>query len=189
MVTRHKVFSVLAFFIAVFITFSVILSGCGKTKTAGESNAESKIAPRQGYLAPDFELEDLAGERVALSGFRGKTVVINFWSMGCRYCLEEMPDFDAFNRSKPEDVIVLMINLDKDRSRLAVYIENQGYSFKVLKDEVGETARSYLIRGIPATFVIGRDGVVRHRVEGLITQEVLNSLIADEPQDKAPLTL
>ena len=178
MITKHKVFSVLAFFIAVFITFSVIVSGCGKTKTAEESNAESKIAPQQGYLAPDFELEDLAGERVALSGFRGKTVVINFWSMGCRYCLEEMPDFDAS-----------MINLDKDRSRLAVYIENQGYSFKVLKDEVGETARSYLIRGIPATFVIGKDGVVRHRVEGLITQEVLNSLIADEPQDKAPLTL
>lgn len=185
-ITKYKACLVLIFVTVVLMSISVVLSGCNKTETVEESDAEIKIAPQQGYSAPDFELEELTREKVKLSSLRGKTVVINFWSMGCRYCLEEMPGFDAFNRSKPEDVIMLMINLDKDRSRLAAYIQNQGYSFKVLKDEVGDTARSYLIRGIPTTFIIGKDGVVMHRVEGLITRDDLNSLVANQSSDKAP---
>ena len=184
MLKKHKAYWVLAFFAVVLISVSVFLSGCGKTQTA-----ENKVAPQQGYLAPDFELEDLTGEQIALSSLRGKTVVINFWSMGCSYCLQEMPDFEAFNRSKPEDVIVLMINLDKDRSRLAAYINNQGYSFNVLKDEVGDTARSYLIRGIPTTLVIGKDGVVMHRVECLINLDDLNRIVNNEPPNKFPFSL
>lgn len=184
MLKKHKAYWVLAFFAVMLISVSVFLSGCGKTQTA-----ENKVAPQQGYLAPDFELEDLTGEQIALSSLRGKTVVINFWSMGCSYCLQEMPDFEAFNRSKPEDVIVLMINLDKDRSRLAAYINNQGYSFNVLKDEVGDTARSYLIRGIPTTLVIGKDGVVMHRVEGLINLDDLNRIVNNEPPNKVPFSL
>src|SRR5688572_15017036 len=42
-------------------------------------------------LAPDFELPDLDGRKVKLSSFRGKTVVLNFWTKTCRPCLEEMP--------------------------------------------------------------------------------------------------
>ena len=90
----------------------------------------------------------------------------------------EMPDFDEFNRSKPEDVEVLMVNLDKDTSRLSVYIENSGFSFTVLKDERTETARTYLIRGIPSTFIIDKDGIVAVRIEGALTKEQLDSLIA-----------
>lgn len=189
MITKHKAYWVLSFFVVVLISVLVFLSGCGKTQTAEKPNAKNKIAPQQGYLATDFELEDLEGEKVTLSSLRGKTVVINFWSMGCRYCLQEMPDFETFSRSKPEDVIVLMINLDKDRSRLDAYIKNQGYSFTVLKDKVGDTARSYLIRGIPTTLVIGKDGVVMHRVEGLINLDGLNSIINNEPQNTAPFSL
>jgi cytochrome oxidase Cu insertion factor (SCO1/SenC/PrrC family) len=62
MLKKHKAYWVLAFFAVVLISVSVFLSGCGKTQTA-----ENKVAPQQGYLAPDFELEDLTGEQIALS--------------------------------------------------------------------------------------------------------------------------
>ena len=59
----------------------------------------------------------------------------------------------------------------------------------MLKDEVGDTARSYLIRGIPTTLVIGKDGVVMHRVEGLINLDDLNRIVNNEPPNKVPFSL
>ena len=170
-------------FMAVVLISAFSLSGCNTADpqvegVKEEAETEIKVAPIQGYIAPDFELEDLTGQKIRLSSLRGKVIVLNFWSMGCRYCLMEMPDFDEFNRSKPEDVEVLMVNLDKDTSRLSVYIENSGFSFTVLKDEMAETARTYLIRGIPSTFIIDKDGIVAVRIEGALTKEQLDSLIA-----------
>ncbi|NLZ52771.1 MAG: TlpA family protein disulfide reductase [Thermoanaerobacteraceae bacterium] len=178
MVLRYKAFPVLQF-LAVILIFVFLLSGCNTANPQVESESESKIkiAPLQGFLAPDFELEDLTGKKIRLSSLRGRIVVLNFWSMGCRYCLMEMPDFDEFNRSKSKDVTVLMVNLDKDTGRLPIYIKNQGFSFTVLKDEMAETARTYMIRGIPTTFIVDKDGIIASRIEGALSKNQLDSLI------------
>lgn len=178
MILRYKAVPTFLFLILLMI-FVFLLSGCNtaNSQVESENEGEIKIAPLQGFLAPDFELEDLTGKRIRLSSLRGKFVVLNFWSMGCRYCLMEMPDFDEFNSSKPEDVTVLMVNLDKDTGRLPIYIKNQGFSFTVLKDEIAETARTYMIRGIPTTFIIDKDGIIASRIEGVLSKNQLDSLV------------
>ncbi|TYP56146.1 AhpC/TSA family protein [Thermosediminibacter litoriperuensis] len=90
-----------------------------------------------------------------------------------------MPDFEEFNTSKPDNVAVLMINLDRDAGRVETYIKNKGYTFTVLKDEKAQTVRSYLIRGVPTTVVVGGDGVIRARVEGQVTKQILDSLVCE----------
>ena len=69
----------------------------------------------QNRKAPDFELPDLAGKRVRLSQFRGKTVILNFWTKTCRPCLEEMPSLvDLQELLKAEsDVVLLTISTDE----------------------------------------------------------------------------
>lgn len=174
-------------------------SNADSSKSSGEGNLPSEnssdeavsettpeIKPFKGYKAPDFELEDLSGNKVKLSGLCGKTVVINFWSLDCPYCLAEMPEFDSFNSSKPTDVEVLMVNLDRDQKKLSTYIKNKGYKFTVLKDEKAKTLRSYLIRGVPTTIVVGKDGIVTARVEGPITKQILGDLVKTSPSNKAP---
>ncbi|ADL07400.1 TlpA family protein disulfide reductase [Thermosediminibacter oceani] len=169
---KSKTFGLLT--VIVFIT--LYLAGCGKTKVE-TANPEPEIKPYEGFLAPDFELPDLSGRKVRLSNFRGKTVVLNFWSLNCSYCLAEMPDFEEFNATKPENVAILMINLDRDAGRVATYIKNKGYTFTVLKDDSAQTVRSYLIRGVPTTVVAGGDGVIKARIEGQVTKQILDSLV------------
>ncbi len=173
MLKSYMAHRVLSFSIIVLISASIFLSGCGKTQT----DIKVGVNPYEGSLAPDFELESLAGDNIKLSDLLGKTVVINFWSLGCGYCLQEMPDFQALDDSKPEDVVILMINLDRDLNRINAYIKDQGFTFCVLKDETGDVARSYLIRGIPTTFVVNNDGIVIHRIEGAVNLERLNNII------------
>jgi thiol-disulfide isomerase/thioredoxin len=160
-------------------------SGSSSDKAAVKNTPEVK--PFEGYKAPDFELEDLSGNKVKLSGLCGKTVVINFWSLDCPYCLAEMPEFDSFNSSKPTDVEVLMVNLDRDQKKLSTYIKNKGYKFTVLKDEKAKTLRFYLIRGVPTTIVVGKDGIVAARVEGPVTKQILGELVKTSPSNKAPV--
>ncbi|MCF6097730.1 TlpA family protein disulfide reductase [Thermovorax subterraneus] len=165
----------LLFLVLAFLTvFS--LAGC---QTLKDENADTKTKtkPYEGYPAPDFELKDLSDKTVHLSDFRGKTVVLNFWSLNCSFCLAEMPDFEEFYRSKPENVEVLLINLDRNADKVRTYIQNRGYTFNVLLDEKAETVRSYLIRGVPTTFLVGEDGVIKSRVEGQVTREVLDSMV------------
>lgn len=185
MTLRHKTPLLVLLFI--LLTLALFSSGCGtesKTENSSEnsqmeSESQIQVAPLQGYLAPDFVLEDLSGKKIKLSSLRGKIVVLNFWSLGCRYCLQEMPDFDEFNRSKPEDVMVLMVNLDRAESRLSAYINNMQFSFTVLKDEIAETARTYMIRGVPTTFIIDKDGIIAARIEGSLTKNQLEGLVTN----------
>lgn len=170
-----------ALFIVLLVIFSMTLAGCG---TAVKTENTQEVKPYEGYKAPDIELEDLSGNRVKLSSLCGKTVVINFWSLDCPYCLAEMPEFDSFYQSKPETVEVLMVNLDQDQNKLTAYIENKGYKFTVLKDKEAETLRSYLIRGVPTTIVVDKSGIVAARVEGPLTEKLLNELIKNS-SDKA----
>ncbi|MCG0275138.1 MAG: redoxin domain-containing protein [Thermosediminibacteraceae bacterium] len=150
------------------------------------TNPKPETKPYEGYPAPDFELKDLSGKRVRLSDFRGKTVVLNFWSLNCSYCLAEMPDFEEFYRSKPDSVEVLMVNLDRNAVKVETYIKNKGYTFPVLMDESSETIRSYLIRGVPITLVVGEDGIIRARVEGQVNKEILDSLVGSACDSQTP---
>lgn len=193
----------LIFFLIFALAVSAALAGCGDPDKkavpevgpprgtpesaagdgpGGEGAAEEK--PFEGYRAPDFELEDLSGNKVKLSSLCGKTVVVNFWSLDCPYCLAEMPEFQAFYSSKPEEVEVLMVNLDRDQRKLTTYIKNKGYTFTVLKDEKARTLRDYLIRGVPTTIIVGNDGIVRARVEGPVTKKDLESLIESRSSGK-----
>jgi len=168
---RWPIFLALAF-VAVFF-----LAGCQVQKEKGE-DVSQEAQPYEGYPAPDFQLKDLSGETVRLSDLRGKAVLINFWSMSCSTCLSEMPDFEEFYRSKPENVEVLMINLDRDPDKVRTYIQNKRYTFRVLCDQKGETVRSYLIRGVPTTILVDEEGVIRSRIEGPVTREMLDSMVS-----------
>lgn len=178
---KNKVFITSVFLL--IMTTALILSGCsGKN----ESSSSEETKPLVGYLAPNFKLNDIDGNTVELSELCGNTIVVNFWSLSCPYCLREMPDFEEVYKSS--EVEFLMINVDKneDQKKLPVYIENQGYTFRVLKDEKAQIAREYMIRGLPTTFIIDPNGKIIEKLEGAITKEQLKRALEKTPKPRIP---
>lgn len=128
-----------------------------------------------GEAAPDFIFKDRNGKTLRLTDFRGKVVVINFWASWCLPCREEMPDLQAvYDEYQEQGLVVLGINttyLDSLENAYA-FIDDLRLTFPIVFDETGEVAeQSYLVRGLPTSFWVDQDGIVRLAVVGAMTRE------------------
>jgi peroxiredoxin len=120
------------------------------------------IAPEEGALAPDFLLEELNGGEMRLTDLRGKPVVINFWATWCAPCRKEMPQFvEAYDRHKEEGLEIVAVNLQEGKSIASGFAEDYGMDFTVAVDRDGEVGDRYRLLGLPTTYFVGRDGIIR----------------------------
>ena len=134
-------------------------------KEAGRFDEEKSEV---GYLAPDFTLRDLQGNRDGLSNYKGQVLVINFWATWCAPCRAEMPSFEAlYRRYRSQGLAVLAVSLDKGAdAKVRQFVQDRGLSFPVLMDVDGEAERLYPSVSIPFTYVVGRSGRIVARVDG-----------------------
>lgn len=123
-------------------------------------------------MAPNFVLKDMTGKSVSLESFRGKVVVLNFWTKTCAPCLQEMPEIaDLARIVRPKgDVVVLTISTDEGpesvRDTLRAVLREDP-PFPVLFDpEATVVGAKYGTHLYPETWIIDQRGVVRARFDG-----------------------
>lgn len=141
----------------------------------GASNGDIS-APRPGFLAPDFTLQTTDGATVTLSDLRGQAVLVNIWASWCAPCRAEMPAMQrVYEEYKEQGLVILAVNSTvQDSAESAVSFASElGLTFPILLDIQGVATRLYLVQGLPASFFIGRDGVIREVVPGGPMSEVL----------------
>lgn len=122
-----------------------------------------------GKVAPDFELPDLSEQEVRLSDYRGKVVFLNFWATWCKPCKEEMPSMEVLYRTYKDDgLVVLAVSIDRVTTKddIPPFVKSMDLSFPVLVDSWGQTDKRYKLMGVPETYIIDRDGVLRGKIIG-----------------------
>ena len=123
---------------------------------------DARDSPRVGGQAPDFEWTTPAGRLRRLSELRGRTVLVNFWATWCEPCREEMPALDRAAQADAR-LVVLALDLDESAETIDGFIE----SYRIAKiepilDAGKKMATRYGVVGLPTTFFIGPDGIIRH---------------------------
>src|SRR5713226_1345009 len=135
--------------------------------------------PLVGSPAPEIALKDLQGQEVRLSDLHGKIVLLNFWATWCKPCKEEMPAMQAsYERLRDQGFVVLAVNELEDVEKVAEHIKTHGHTFLVVMDHDNRVANRYGVVGLPASFLIDRQGIVREHIFGnLLTEERIAELV------------
>lgn len=129
----------------------------------------SSPSPREGFLAPDFRLDTLDGTKVTLSDLRGKIVLINMWATWCPPCRAEMPALEkSYEQYRDSGVVILGLNVTNQDSERDIppFVEKFGLTFPILLDRDGSVSALYQLKGLPTTFFVNREGIIRTVVVG-----------------------
>jgi cytochrome c biogenesis protein CcmG/thiol:disulfide interchange protein DsbE len=128
--------------------------------------------------APDFTLQDLAGNSVTLSSLKGRPVLLDFWASWCGPCRAEMPVVERLNRDyAARGLAVIGVDVGESRETVAHYIAQQGYSYTVVLDSDLEAAMLYNARALPTLVVIDTDGNVAAYGQGMRSEAELRANI------------
>ena len=135
--------------------------------------------PLVGSPAPELTFKDLQGRDVKLSDLRGKVVLVNFWATWCKPCKEEMPAMQAsYDKLRDKGFVVLAVNELEDTARVAEHIRTHGHTFEVVMDHNNQVANMYGVVGLPASFLIDPQGIVRERISGsLLTESRIEEMV------------
>lgn len=117
--------------------------------------------------APSFTLKNLNGTEVKLEDHRGKIVFLNFWTTWCRPCREEMRSMEKlYTEFKNRDFTILAVDFQEDSETVKAFRKDFNLNFPILLDSDGKVGLMYGVRGIPATYLIDREGYVLGRALG-----------------------
>jgi thiol-disulfide isomerase/thioredoxin len=126
------------------------------------------MAGRVGAVAPDFEWNAPDGSTRTLATLRGRVVVMNFWATWCKPCRTEMPMLNSVARGS--DAVFLAVDLQEDGAKARSFFDQLALDrLEPILDLDGQTTRRYGVVGLPVTFYIDGQGVIRYVERGELT--------------------
>lgn len=130
-----------------------------------------------GDEAPNFELTNIDGSLLALEEFKGKPIVLNFFTSWCQPCLDEAPELIEFGTTN-EDAILLHIGKGETSERIKNFkkITQSDLPF-YLQDGKEEVSKQFGVVGQPTTIVIDQDGIIREVINGPVTNRQLTEIV------------
>jgi peroxiredoxin len=120
-----------------------------------------------GQPAPDFTLTDTKGKTWNLADLKGKVVFVNFWATWCAPCREEMPAMQRLLDMMPEDKFTMLAILNRDTPANAdLFVQKNNITIPILNDMGNNIGPMYGLTGLPETFIIDKQGILREKFIG-----------------------
>lgn len=169
-----------------------IFQWMGSRNDESGSKVNSVDSPIVGAQAPDFTLRTFAGEDITLSNQRGKVVIVNFWGSWCEPCIREMPAFQAYWETAPDDVMMIGVGAKQDSvEKSQAFADRFEVSYPIGRDDGGDRvttgliAQEYQISFYPMTYIISPDGVISSLVVGEMDEDALDTYVKKARDDSA----
>lgn len=163
------------------------------TENESISEAESESSENTVPPAIDFRLQDQYGNTHTLEDYKGKTIFLNFWATWCPPCRAEMPDiqklYEEYDTEGDEALIILGVagpgmGNEGTKEEIAAFLEENGYTYPVVMDSVGQSFTDYGIYAYPTTFMIDKEGNVFGYASGQLSYDMMKDIIRQTMEGK-----
>lgn len=140
----------IAFFMVLFLTVTTFLY------------AASPINTKTTQAAANFSLNDIKENAINLSDFKGKAVILFFWTTWCPYCRQEFPALaKEYVQMKAQDIYFLAINIGEPKNKVENFLRDKNVEFPVLLDPDSRVAKSYGLVGVPTFILVDSSGFIK----------------------------
>lgn len=160
-------------FAAILPAVCLLLAGCASQISKGEPSSRGGRDATARKPAPDFELRDMNGKTIRLSGYRGQVVLLNFWATWCGPCKIEIPWFIEFQRTyKDRGFTVIGVSVDEDGwEAVRPFLASRQVNYPVLVSTVEVEQKYGGVEALPVSFLIDREGRIASTHVGLVTKK------------------
>lgn len=155
------------------IVFVVVFTLFFACKDSGKSTSQKKVET----LESISNIEDLNGETVDMSKYKGKKVLVNFWATWCAPCKKEMPDLLEAQKTLTKDNYVFLLISDESQAQILEFKKKTNYDFTFLKST--KPINSLGIYALPTTFVYTEKGEKAEEIIGAVqwsSEKMINKL-------------
>lgn len=168
MTSTTKLYRILAALLA-SSALAITAAGCGPSPDAKDPSSEGggATAGLVGKAAPDFAAESVTGEGpTSLKDAKGTVVILDFWATFCGPCKKSFPKYQALVEQFGGEVNVLAVSVDEPdavtKDQIAEFAKATGVKFAVVWDKEQKAVKLYSPPTMPTSFIIDKEGVVRH---------------------------
>jgi cytochrome c biogenesis protein CcmG, thiol:disulfide interchange protein DsbE len=136
-------------------------------------NPQAVPSVLEGKAAPSFALSSLDGKPLTSDELRGKPVVLNFWASWCQPCMVEHEALQNAARALGDKVHFLGVVFQDSPANAKEYLAQRGNVFPQLLDPTSKLAIDFGVAGVPESFFLDKNGVVRRKHVGVLTEELI----------------
>jgi thiol-disulfide isomerase/thioredoxin len=147
-----------------WLLFGVLVAGC-----AGSGDGPARV--EVGLEAPSYAARNLEGDSVSLALLRGKPVLLNVWATWCLPCKEEIPYLETLHgKHAAQGLQIIGVSIDArgDEPKIASFARDFRMSYPIWRDPDERVNSRFLAIGVPSTYLIDRDGVLRWKHLGTL---------------------
>ncbi len=158
---------------------AVVLAVALALFTAVDAPAADKRALRVGDPFPSRSVPGLRGPSLTVpDDMNGKVTVVHFWTDWCGTCRDEMPALEElYVRYRGRGLRIVAINVGQTPAQVRKFIDDLKLTYDILLDANGTAAKECGVLGLPRTFVLDRRGIIRYKILGDASEDMLNKLI------------
>ena len=144
-----------------------------------QAAACADVLLRIGSMLAPITLSGIGQTAVRIpDSIQGKVVILHFWQIGCSSCRLEMPAMDElYTKYRRKGLEILAVNVGQRKDAVQAFAAQLKVSYPILIDPDGKSAKLYGVTDVPRTYVLDRNGVIRYRILGGATPEMLKKLI------------
>jgi thiol-disulfide isomerase/thioredoxin len=139
------------------------------------------VGLREGELAPDFAFSSFEGERLKLSDYRGRAVLLNFWATWCGPCRVELPDMETMlQRYQDQELAVIAVNNGESLAAGQRFLDPLEVRLTAFAYDPRQTiVKRYSLVGMPTSYFINAEGVIVRVVAGQLSIGLMESVLAE----------
>ena len=153
----------------------LLITACSRGNDASATDSDTRTNTdgrvEVGLPAPAYSTVSLAGDSVSLKGLRGKVVLLNVWATWCHPCRTEIPELQALHemyRERGLELVGVSVDTDGTDDVIRKFMADFQMTFPVWRDPGERISTKFFTVGVPATFLIDKDGILRWRKTGPI---------------------